>query len=79
QQVGVKARGLSPNAEGVELRPILANLAVARAARRKGLAKRLVKRCEDEAKEWGYDEVLLLVEENNQRAKKLYQKLGYKV
>lgn len=33
QRVGVKARGISPNAEGAELRPILANLAVARSER----------------------------------------------
>ncbi|CAN0306626.1 unnamed protein product [Pylaiella littoralis] len=80
ERVGVKARGISPNAEGAELRPILANLAVARSERQaKGLAKRLVKQCEDASKKWGYDEVLLLVEENNQRARRLYTKLGYKV
>lgn len=39
----------------------------------------LVHACSCTAQDWGYDEVLLLVEENNQRAKKLYQKLGYKV
>ncbi|CAM9683611.1 unnamed protein product, partial [Ectocarpus sp. 12 AP-2014] len=33
ERVGVKARGISPNAEGAELRPILANLAVARSER----------------------------------------------
>ncbi|CAM9393320.1 unnamed protein product [Ascophyllum nodosum] len=76
--VGMKARGISPNSAGAELRPILANLTVGRSARRKGLAKRMVRRCEAAAKEWGFDEVLLLVEENNQRAKRLYQKLGYK-
>ncbi|CAN0138467.1 unnamed protein product, partial [Discosporangium mesarthrocarpum] len=46
--------------------------------RRKGLGKKLVARCEEEARRWGYKEVLLLVNEDNQRAINLYKKMGYK-
>ena len=45
--------------------------------RGKGVGKTLCKRCEDTAKEWGFMEMLLLVEEQNIAARELYKKLGY--
>lgn len=59
--------------------PLMSNLAVAAAGRRRGLAKRLVKACEKQTKLWGLNELALVVEERNERARNLYSKLGYRV
>lgn len=57
----------------------VANLAVSPAGRRQGLARDLCVACEDTVKEqWGFGELLLLVEDENVPAVKLYKKLGYK-
>jgi GNAT superfamily N-acetyltransferase len=65
--------------EGKEVKVVLGNLAVRRDKRGQGLAKSLVKMCNDYAKSWGYDEIYLLVESENEPAKKLYTKEGYKL
>lgn len=59
--------------------PLMSNLAVSRAYRRRGLAEDLVRAAESIARrEWGYDECYLYVEKRNVPAIKLYSKLGYK-
>lgn len=63
--------------EEYRVAPVLSNLAVGAEARGQGVARRLCSRCEDLGCEWGYDEVLLLVEDENARAKGLYASLGY--
>ncbi|CAM9431548.1 unnamed protein product [Chrysoparadoxa australica] len=64
--------------DDTKLRPLLSNLVVFQGARKQGLGKQLTARCEKEARSWGYTEVLLLVDEENKAARKLYQKCGYR-
>jgi ribosomal protein S18 acetylase RimI-like enzyme len=63
--------------EGFALRPYLSNLAVAPRARRRGLARALVQRCEDEALGWGFADLSLEVVATNEPALALYRELGY--
>jgi hypothetical protein len=58
--------------------PYIANLAVIASARRLGIARRLLDRCERTARAWGYDRLYLHVLENNAPARSLYQQQGYR-
>merc|ERR1712232_635036 len=68
---------LSPDTKAV---CVLSNLAVAKKARRKGVARVLCDEIEALAGDWGFCEVHLLVESENKAARNLYEKkLGYKL
>ncbi len=59
-------------------RPYLANLSVRPGARRQGIGRALVQACEELVQNsWGFDELILQVEDTNQQARKLYRELGY--
>jgi ribosomal protein S18 acetylase RimI-like enzyme len=60
-------------------RPVVANLATAPEARRKGYGKAIMRALEEVCLENGYDECVLVVDASNKRAQALYKKLGYKV
>ena len=72
-----KAGGIAE--ERVRERPIVANVATAREARRRGCGKAVMRALEEECAELGFDECCLVVEARNRRAQSLYKKLGYKV
>lgn len=56
---------------------LLANLAVDKSTRGKGLARILCKKCEEKTAEWGLDAIVLQVEEANVAGRGLYQAVGY--
>ena len=59
--------------------PYIANLAVDCCYRRKGVARKLLIKCEQVAQKWGFSELSLHVLENNDLAKKLYSSTGYEL
>lgn len=81
--VGTIEMGLrSPNswiASGSRQFPYLSNLAVHPQYRRLGVAQQLLSRCESIAAQWGYSQLCLHVLENNNPAKRLYFKAGYRL
>ncbi|NJK28270.1 MAG: GNAT family N-acetyltransferase [Coleofasciculaceae cyanobacterium SM2_3_26] len=56
----------------------LSNLAVKAEYRRQGIALQLLDACEQIALGWGFDKLYLHVLENNQRARQLYAKAGFR-
>ena len=58
-------------------RPYLSDLAVHTEFRRKGIAKALIKRCEEQAMDWGEDYLNLRVDQLNDGALKMYEDLEY--
>ena len=59
--------------------PYIANLAVKHSHRRRGIAKQLLRECEQIALDWGYNKIQLHVLAHNFTAKKLYLDCGYRV
>lgn len=57
----------------------LSNLAVRRECRRQGIAQQLLLACERAALKWGLTDLYLHVLENNEPARRLYEKLGYRL
>jgi len=68
-----------PKGDDIQPRPLLEFLAVDPSARGRGLGKQLLRQCEDIAREWGHDEIVLQVAADNEVAIGLYKKLGYSV
>lgn len=59
--------------------PYVSNLAVRAECRRQGVARQLLLSCERIALEWGFRDIYLHVLENNDKARRLYHKLGYRL
>ncbi|CAL58483.1 Acyl-CoA N-acyltransferase [Ostreococcus tauri] len=74
----VKRDGKGETAALIE-RPVVANLATARRARKKGYGKAIMRSLEELCLERGFDECVLVVEARNKRAQGFYKKLGYRV
>lgn len=59
--------------------PYISNLAVSPDRRRSGLARQLLLKCEQIAREWGFEELSLHVLDNNLPAHALYLSSGYRL
>eukprot|EP00439_Symbiodinium_sp_Y106_P032313 s6575_g3.t2 len=62
------------------LRPVMADLAVSSECQGRGIGRQLVEKLEEVVfEEWGYDELVLLVEATNFQARGVYERLGYRL
>jgi ribosomal protein S18 acetylase RimI-like enzyme len=77
--VGTVEIGLRTGAISGDRISYISNLAVNRAHRRQGIARKLLLRCEQIACEWGCRNISLHVLENNDCAKQLYLSCGYQL
>jgi ribosomal protein S18 acetylase RimI-like enzyme len=75
-EVGLRS-GVIPASNGKY--PYIANLAVSKEFRRQGIGRRMLLRCEQLVREWGFKDVYLHVMADNESACKLYSKLGFKI
>jgi ribosomal protein S18 acetylase RimI-like enzyme len=57
----------------------ISNLAVKADCRRRGVAQQLLHTCERVALDWGFTDLYLHVLENNHNARRLYEKVGYRL
>ena len=78
--------GITPSASGIygqgsseesQPRVLLRELVVEERCRRQGLGRKLCMQCEAVARSWGFDEIMLFVDERNTNAVALYEKIGY--
>jgi ribosomal protein S18 acetylase RimI-like enzyme len=69
--------GMGATVPEADVRPVISNLAVDARYRRYGIGSSLLRACEDAVKEWGYDEIVLQVEDDNVNAKAFYEKQGF--
>jgi GNAT superfamily N-acetyltransferase len=69
--------GMGESVPEADVRPVISNLAVDARYRRYGIGSSLLRACEDAVKEWGYDEIVLQVEDDNVNAKAFYEKQGF--
>ena len=67
------------NASAVTPQPVLFNLCVSEVARRRGVARELVRQCEDRCRSWGEEELFLKVRADNDAACELYVTSGYEI
>jgi ribosomal protein S18 acetylase RimI-like enzyme len=75
-EIGLRAQ---PPWQAHQKQLYLSNLAVKKEFRRKGIAKQLLLMCERIALDWGYKDLYLHVLEDNQPARRMYFKAGYRV
>ena len=57
-------------------RPVMSNLVVDETKRRKGYGRKLVAEAEAKIKDWGYKELILLVDQDNKKAQSFYRKVS---
>jgi len=78
-EIGLKPQFHLPWYCWFKLFPYISNLAIAPAFRRQGIAADLLQACEPIAQQWEYQDLYLHVLENNQAARALYKKVGFRV
>ncbi|CAM9166288.1 unnamed protein product, partial [Hapterophycus canaliculatus] len=59
--------------------PYISNVLVHPQARRQGLGNRLMQRCEQQARDWGYTQVYLHVDLTYYPAVRMYETMGYEL
>lgn len=78
-EIGLKPQFSLPWYYWFRLYPYISNVAIAHPHRRRGIALDLLKACEPIVRQWGYQDLYLHVLENNQAARRLYEKAGFQL
>ena len=77
--IAASASELYGQGAGAESEPrvLLRELVVDETRRRRGIGRKLCLECEEIACSWGFEDIMLLVDERNTNAVALYETLGY--